>query len=186
MTLLSLRGYARWRKDRNLTGQSHPSVQRAIQSGRISAAVTRDGAKVQIDAEVADDEWARNTDAAQARGPGTRPPETQANLFPGAATPVPNAATDGSNGAPALARSMQVQALFRARLTQLDYDERSSKLCAVAGVQAEAFTVGRMVRDNLLQIPDRIASILAAETSQVAVHELLLREITEALETLTS
>lgn len=185
MTLLSLRGYARWRKDRGLTGQSHPSVQRAIQSGRISAAVSRDGRRVQIDAEVADDEWARNTDAAQARGPGARPPEPQAELFPGSTTPVPTS-SNGTGGAPVLARSQQVQALFRARLTQLEYDERSGKLCEVAGVQSEAFTVGRMVRDNLLQIPDRISSQLAAETSQVAVHKLLLGEITDALDSLTS
>ncbi|TAH39282.1 MAG: hypothetical protein EYC70_00420 [Planctomycetota bacterium] len=59
---LSLRGYARHR------GCAPNAVHRAIVSGRIASAVTRDGRHVWINVEAADAAWDRNTDPAQRRG----------------------------------------------------------------------------------------------------------------------
>lgn len=188
---LSMRGYARWRAAKGLAGGTHTAVSRAISDGRLQESLLGTAVgKFQIDPELADAEWARNTDAAQSRGGSDADPEQnggpQASLFPGAGTQVPEepGKTDAPGG-PALARSQQVNALFRARLTQLEYEERSGKLCPVAEVTAEAFTKGRMVRDALLLLPDRLAPHLAEEQSADAIHEMLTRELTEVLEALT-
>lgn len=186
--LLSMRGYARWRKGKGLPGQTHTAVARAIESGRLQACVvtTVDGGWPKIDADLADQEWARNTDTLQSRGPSEDEPEdTQGSLFPGAGTKVPPAPDAGGQGGPSLSRSLQVQALFRARLTQLEYEQRSGKLCNVSEVAAEAFTVGRTVRDTMLLLPDRLSPTLAKEDSEGAIHKVLTREITEILELLT-
>jgi len=51
-------------------------------------------------------------------------------------------------------------------------------------VQVAAFTNGRMARDNLLNIPDRLAATLAAETDADKVHLILTGEIRKALDEL--
>jgi hypothetical protein len=47
-----------------------------------------------------------------------------------------------------------------------------------------AFTKARTVRDNLLNIPDRLAATLAAEADVDKVHQMLTGEIRKALDEL--
>jgi hypothetical protein len=51
-------------------------------------------------------------------------------------------------------------------------------------VQVAAFTKGRTARDNLLNIPDRLAAQLAAESDADKVHQILTGEIRKALDEL--
>ncbi len=51
-------------------------------------------------------------------------------------------------------------------------------------IEAVAFRA-RVVRDSLLDIPDRLAAVLAAESDSRKVHALLSAEIRQALEELT-
>ena len=60
----------------------------------------------------------------------------------------------------------------------------TAKLLSRDEVQVAAFTRGRTVRDNLLNIPDRLAATLAAETDVDRVHHMLSTEIRKALEEL--
>src|SRR5688572_6934353 len=63
---LSLRAYAAWRKNRGFPGGNLQAVQKAIQSGRVAAAVTLvDGVKKIADPELADREWAAHTDQSR-------------------------------------------------------------------------------------------------------------------------
>lgn len=188
--ILSVRAYSRWRKAKGLKGQSHTSVQRAIRDGRLfqSLVRTEDG-KTKIDAEAADREWARNTNAAQARGPGSSDAEDgdQGELFPGSQTAIPDdTAADRSNVRRRLAQAQAAQALYRAKLTRLEYEEKAASLVEKAAVASAAFQIGRTVRDALLNFPDRLAPLLAAEDSTTTIHEILTREITEALEALST
>lgn len=73
---------------------------------------------------------------------------------------------------------------YRAELARLELEERIGKLVDKEKVEAEAFRVGRLVRDSMLNIPSRLAGILAAETDQRRVHDLLEKEIRQALEAL--
>jgi phage terminase Nu1 subunit (DNA packaging protein) len=70
------------------------------------------------------------------------------------------------------------------RLAELELEQREGKLVEADVVQREAFKAARQVRDALLNLPDRVAGVLAAETNQFKVHQMLTKEIRRALEDL--
>ena len=74
---------------------------------------------------------------------------------------------------------------YMAALAKLEYRERLGKLVSREQVHKEAFETGRLVRDQFLNLPDRIAGLLAAETNQERVYQILTEEIQQALEALT-
>lgn len=53
-------------------------------------------------------------------------------------------------------------------------------------MEDSAFEVGRRVRDALMVIPNRLSALLAAEQDRHKVHEMLEKEIRQALEYLSS
>ena len=79
----------------------------------------------------------------------------------------------------AAARTMREA--YRAKMARLDFEEREGKLIDATKVKEEAFQVGRMVRDGLLAIPDRMADVLAAETDAEKVKRLLQEELETVL-----
>lgn len=85
---------------------------------------------------------------------------------------------------PAIAKSQARKEEFRAKLVELDYEQRVQTLVRKDEVEETAFHAGRLVRDTLLNIPSRLAGILAAEGDQQKVHDLLEQEIRQALESL--
>ncbi|MDH3280428.1 MAG: hypothetical protein OEQ18_04790, partial [Gammaproteobacteria bacterium] len=80
------------------------------------------------------------------------------------------------------------QKQFQALLAELDYEERAARLVEVKQVEVEAFQAYREVRDALLNIPGRVAGVVASELGldssdgQDKIFHILTREITEALE----
>lgn len=72
--------------------------------------------------------------------------------------------------------------ITNANMAALELAEKEGLLVPKADVDREAFRVARTVRDSLLNIPDRTAAELAAETNQFRVHERLKNEIRRALE----
>ena len=167
MAIVSLRGYARHRS------VSLRAVQKAIQSGRIRT--TADG---KIDTEQADAAWGRNT------GPKARdtiafpsPPPRSAAQPP----PEPPRADLGAAGGLDYARARAVRENYLARLAKIEYEERLGKLISRDEVQVAAFNKFRQFRDHMLNIPDRLAAILAAETESAKCYEILATEIRKAL-----
>ena len=73
---------------------------------------------------------------------------------------------------------------YRSEIARLEFEERIEKLVEKEQVREEAFHLARLVRDAMLNIPSRIAGILAAESDQRKVHDLLENEIRQALEAL--
>jgi len=71
---------------------------------------------------------------------------------------------------------------WKAKLTELDYQERIGDVVAAADVDREWFELARLVRDSMLNLPARLADQLAHETDQRKVHDLLEQEIYRALE----
>jgi phage terminase Nu1 subunit (DNA packaging protein) len=80
--------------------------------------------------------------------------------------------------------SRAVRETYNAKLTRLDYEERTGKLLNAEDVAKEAFAVARRVRDRLLNIPSRMASVLASETDSKTIEALLSQELRIALEEL--
>ncbi|HWR52218.1 MAG TPA: hypothetical protein VN428_13995, partial [Bryobacteraceae bacterium] len=154
MPPVSLRQYAKHR------GVSHTAVEKAVKQGRIT--VGPDG---KIDVDQADREWSRNSSPVNAPKPTSRP------------APMSEPTSSG----PTYAQSRAVRELYLARLAKIEFEERSSKLVSSDEVRVTAFTTSRTIRDNLLNIPDRLAAMLAAETDAAQVHQILTDEIRKVL-----
>jgi hypothetical protein len=60
------------------------------------------------------------------------------------------------------------------------------ELVPVEEVKTAAYNKARVVRDNLLNIPDRVASQLASLDNEKKIHEILLNEIRSVLEALAT
>ncbi len=162
MPVLSLRAYAKHR------GVSHAAVQKAIRSGRI--ATNADGL---IDSDRADAEWNAKTRPGQRRAPRA----AQAVPLPEPFRPEPAGGLD-------YFRARAVRENYLARLAKIEFEEKTAKLISRDEVQVAAFTKARTVRDNMLNIPDRLAATLAAETDADKVHQILTGEIRKALDEL--
>lgn len=158
MPALSLRAYAKHR------GVSLTAVQKAIHSGRI--VTNSDGL---IDSDRADAEWKAKTRPGQRRTP--RP----------ASTPSPEPVGVGGLD---YFRARAIRENYLARLAKIEFEEKTAKLISRDEVQVAAFTKARTVRDNLLNIPDRLAATLAAEPDADKVHQTLTGEIRKALDEL--
>jgi hypothetical protein len=80
-----------------------------------------------------------------------------------------------------LAEEQRKKEHFRARLMQLQFRRLKGELVSVRDVERDVFAAFRQCRDSLLGIPDRIAGIVAAESDQHRVHQLIAQEIREVL-----
>jgi hypothetical protein len=157
MALVSLRQYAKHR------GVSHTAVEKAVKQGRIKLT---DG---KVDVEAADRDWSNNSSPMNA-------PKPRFRTATGA---------DGPVSGPTYAQSRAVRELYLARLSKIEFEERAAKLVSRDEVTVAAFTKARTVRDNLLNIPDRLAAMLAAEVDPTQVHQILSDEIRKALNELS-
>ncbi len=75
----------------------------------------------------------------------------------------------------AAARTMREA--FRAKMAKMEYEEKAGKLTDASKVREDAFRAGRIIRDALLGIPDRLADILAAEKDPRQIRQLLEEEL---------
>ena len=73
----------------------------------------------------------------------------------------------------------------RGKLLEARAKVEIGELVSVDEVKQAAFNKARIVRDNLLNIPDRVANLLASVDDASKIHELLSQEIRNSLEGLT-
>ena len=162
---MSIRAYAR------LRGVSHTAVQKAIKAGRIT--MNPDGT---INSEKADREWARHTvppvskPAPAARVVSMPQPEPSLPSAPPSADPVTS-----------YLRARAVNETFKAKVSQLEYEERSGKLIPAARAAEYAAMFSAVVKDSLTALPDRLAPMLAAVDDEKAIHRMLAAEVAAVL-----
>jgi hypothetical protein len=135
-------------------GVSRQAVHKAIAEGRIELVQGR------INRELADQEWQANS-ARPADQPGS------------AGAPAADAARDAaiptragdSDRAPRLSYNEARTAWqwYRARIAQLEYEERAGRLADVEQMKAAAFEEARRLQEKILAMPDRIAPFLAGK-----------------------
>jgi hypothetical protein len=117
-------------------------------------------------------------------------PERRAKREPTVSTPValPAIARAPSTGdLPTLLLKSRIKSeVERAKLLEIKARVEAGKYVAVDDVKAAAFNRARVVRDALLNIPERLAAMLAAESDERRVHQILVTEIRAALEELTN
>ncbi|MGI9278091.1 MAG: hypothetical protein ACR2PX_00415 [Endozoicomonas sp.] len=98
---------------------------------------------------------------------------------------VPVAPTD-SRQAVDFVTARTMREAFRAKMAKMEYEKETGKLTDASKVREDAYRAGRMVRDALLGIPDRLSDVLAAEQDPERVRQLLFGEIESALEQLSN
>lgn len=65
----------------------------------------------------------------------------------------------------------------KAGLAELNHGEQTGELVRAEQIRRQDFQLGRILRNNLESIPDRVSAIVAAEKSADVVHGLLAGEI---------
>ena len=75
---------------------------------------------------------------------------------------------------------------YKAEIARLEYEERISKLIEAEKIDAEWFRLARVVRDAVLNIPARLAGVLASENDEKKVSQILENELRDALEAIVS
>lgn len=159
---LSIAAYARHR------GVSHVAVLKAIKSGRIEKEA--DGS---IDAVKADAAWSRNTNKAQQRQHRSQPASATPTSAPAEAHLGPPIVNSG----PSYAQSRAVKEAYHARLAKLSYEEKSGSLIKIDAVKVSWFNILRVLRDRVLNLPDRLAPVMAAETDPKKIRDLLEEDL---------
>ena len=82
---------------------------------------------------------------------------------------------------PDYARSRALNEHYKAALKKLEYDAKAGDLVPRSEVEKEAFECARTCRDAMLNIPNRLSAVLAAETDPHRVETILRDEIQNAL-----
>lgn len=179
MALMNQSEYARHR------GVSHTAVQKAIKSGRISAAIK--GKK--IDQVLADRLWVDNTDQAKPLNSITGNPKHRRdpNTPKG---PIGSSGGDSAGesvgGGPSYVQARAISAAYDAKLKKLDFETKAGKLIELSAAEVIVFNQARRARDMLFSIPDRISAILAAEDDPRKVYDILTTELRRVADEVSS
>lgn len=71
---------------------------------------------------------------------------------------------------------------YKAELARLEFEERINKLIEADSVDAEWFRLTRIVRDAVMNVPSRLAGVLASESDEKKIHQILEQELRQTLE----
>lgn len=144
------------------------------------SAVIREGRLLFIDQAKADRALAKSvTTRKEILGDGSLPAASKA-------AQMVNATEKTGTSGLSFHEARTLKERYHAALLKIELDEKTGRLVEAGAVEVAAFNKARQVRDSLLNIPDRISPILAAERDPAKVAELLTAEIRQALEGLSA
>lgn len=146
---------------------------------RIAEAVVIKDGKKWLDRDLALELWNKNTVAnAQSKvsrpDPVEEPPKDAAEL---------KRRVQGlpDDSIPDLNESRARREHYQAELAKLQVTQQRGELVAADQVKAEAFKLGRSVREALANLADRLSHQLAGETDPTVIHQVLTQEHRAAL-----
>ena len=111
------------------------------------------------------------------------PPPAQAS--PAGPAPRPAAESLGQAGA-SFGQARTIEMVFRAKLRRLEFETKQGRLIEAVAVRKTIAEAVRSLRDGILGLPDRLATVLAAESDSKKVHVTLKTELTRELEALAN
>lgn len=158
---------------------SKEAVKKAIQQGRIYAKPTGKNG-YEIDPEAADKQWEENTKPLIDE---STPIEKYAE---GEDQKFNETDLDDPTKKISFSQARSIKEKYGARLAKLKFEEESKKLVRADEVKADAFKTARIVRNLLLNIPDRVSAELASITDPFEVNMRLKKEINDCLKSLSS
>jgi hypothetical protein len=135
------------------------------------------GGKIDVRATdvVFDDKPVEDVDA-----PPTAPPVATATPFRPAADSLPQA------GGASFGQARTIEMVFRAKLRRLEFETKQGRLIEAEAVRKTVADAVRAMRDGILGLPDRLATVLAAESDAKKVHVTLKTELSRELEALAN
>ena len=147
---------------------------------RIAAAVVVKDEKKWLDRDLALELWNRNTVANNVSkvsrpDPVDAPPPRDAAELKRRVEGLPDDAI------PDLNESRARREHYQAELAKLQVTQQRGELVAADQVKAEAFKMGRSVREALANLADRLSHQLAGEVDPVRIHQVLTQEHRAAL-----
>jgi phage terminase Nu1 subunit (DNA packaging protein) len=157
-------------------GASAPYVSKLKKQGRL---VTREeGGKTIVDFELSDRLIRNTTDLGRAKN--------GSNAQPGRAASAPIAPLADVGRVDAIFRQAQAQErAFNAKLAELEYKKAIGELVSAADVRSVHSKRVASLREAILQIPARLAAVLAAESDQAKCHDVLQAELHAVLQQVT-
>lgn len=182
-----------------IKGVTRQTVATAMKSRIAGAVVSRDGMKL-IDRDLGLELWdrntARNNNAKVGAADGPRPGPAASRRTPPVAVAAPAAAPPmdqlrayiealPEDAIPDLNESRARREHYQAEKAKLEALQGRGELVPVAEVRAEAFSLGRSIRESIMAIPARLAPMLAGTADTRQCHHLLEQELRIALRMLS-
>jgi len=111
------------------------------------------------------------------------PPPAQAS--PAGPAPRPAAESLGQAGA-SFGQARTIEMVFRAKLRRLEFETKQGRLIEAKAVRKTIAEAVRSLRDGILGLPDRLATVLAAESDSKKIHVTLKTELSRELDALAN
>ena len=92
----------------------------------------------------------------------------------------------GGQQSTSFAQARTVDQVYKAKLRKLEFESRQHKVIDGAVVKKAISDKVRGVRDGILGLPDRLATVLAAESDAKKIHVTLTTELSRELEALAN
>lgn len=153
-------------------GVTKAAVTRAVKEGRIVSCGKDEKGRDLYDFEQCDIDWAHN------RSPSTRGGK-RVDVHD---VPVPD--REGVDKSMTFNEARTKREQYQAELARLEYEEKLGTLVDVEKMRQEAFKLARTARDNLLNIPDRVAPLILGAEDLHTIRKVLLEEIHKVCEAL--
>jgi len=155
-------------------GVSASMITKAVRQGRISPCEFK-GKRAVFDFDECDRAWEQNKDPSN-RG-WEKPQRVQVEEEP---------KPDGVDEAMTFNEARTKRERYQAELARLEFEEKAGQLVDVNKIRREYFKQARNARDNLLNIPDRLAPMLIGRSDIHEVRMLMLQEIHKICESLAA
>jgi len=159
-------------------GVAQPTVANYIRDGRLKKAIVHVKGKKRplIDLEIGRAELANNLDPSRkSKAKVSRKTMLDA---------IESAGLDPSCVDYQTSRALNEH--YKAALNKLEFEERKGTLVKKKDVEKEAFECARMVRDSIMNIPNRIADQLSVISDKKEIRDVLKKELSTALESLSN
>ena len=161
-------------------GVSQPRVSKYIRDGIIKKGLAKETPKAKrfkIDSEIAKAELANELDETRITKANVAGNRDMVNAICAAGLDVNNLDYRTSRA---------LNEHYKAALKKIEYEEKKGDLVPTKDVEKEAFECARMVRDSIINIPNRIADQLSVISGKKEIEKLIKKELTMALEGLSN
>lgn len=157
-------------------GCSDVAVHKAIKAGKIVRGVKRDGrGRPAIIPDIALIEWGKNYDPNYVSNSKLK--ENLSGAPPSEQAPSADAGS--------LAAAKRAQAVFKAKILEIELKEKQGRLIDKQQVYMALFEAGKEVKTSIMSVPDRVIDAIYSAKSRNEAHTILTKALVEALDILS-